>query len=264
MKILTQTPGWRRALRLVGRRFFRLAENNDDPRFAHNGEQWLLQELLAQHARLGARRPFVVFDVGANVGNYTREVLRLARTAGCAVEVHLFEPSPRCLETLQRDFAGEAAVRVVAGAAGARRGEAVLHDGGTGTSLASLVPRDVLSGNAASDVPVRVLALGDYLAEQAVERVDFLKLDVEGSELAALQGLGAQLQPGKIGLIQFEYGGAALDAGTTLRDLYGLLEPRGYRVAKLFPRALEVRRYGTWMEHYAYANYVALPAEKIA
>ena len=261
MKVRVRTPLWRRALRRLGQKLFRLAENNDDPRFAQNGEQWLLQELLSAHARTGQRRPFVVFDAGANLGGYTQEVLRLAQITGCAVEVHLFEPSPRCLGELRRIFADKPDVRIVAGAVGAAAGQAMLYDGDLGSSLASLVPRDVLSGAAEKSVTVPVLALGDYLAEQGLTRVDLLKLDVEGFEVPALRGLGAWLRPDTIGLVQFEYGGAALDAGTTLRDLYELLDTRGYRIAKLFPQALEARAYGVWMEHYAYTNYVALPAD---
>ena len=259
MRVRSHTPLWRRALRQAGRRLFRLAENNDDPRLEHNGEQWLLRELVQAHVRSGATRPLVVFDAGANVGGYTHEVLRAAQAAHCAVEVHLFEPSPRCLETLREAFAGVPAVRIVAAAVAAARGEAVLHDGGLGSSQASLVPRDVLSGDASAGVTVTLLPLGDYLAEQAIVHVDLLKLDVEGSELAALRGLGAHLRPATIGLVQFEHGGSALDARTTLRDVYELLAAQGYRVAKLFPHAVEVRDYAVWMEHYAYANYVALP-----
>ena len=59
-------------------------------------------------------------------------------------------------------------------------------------------------------------------------------------------------------MIQFEYGGTTLDAGTSLRDLYRLLSDRGYRLAKLYPDALEIRPYRPWMEHFSYANYVAL------
>jgi hypothetical protein len=46
-----------------------------------------------------------------------------------------------------------------------------------------------------------------------------------------------------------------------LKDFYDLLSLRGYVVAKLFPRALEVRSYKSWMENYAYANYVAASPE---
>jgi hypothetical protein len=99
------------------------------------------------------------------------------------------------------------------------------------------------------------------MAKENINHLDLLKIDIEGSELAALRGLGEQLEPLLVEVIQFEYGGTALDAGITLRDLYQLLCERGYVIAKLLPRALELRSYQPWMEHYAYANYVALSPE---
>jgi FkbM family methyltransferase len=264
MNLREQSPLWRRVVRTLGRQLFHLAENNDDPRLAHNGERWLLRQLLAAHARAATKRPFVVFDAGANAGDYTRLVLQTARGAGCGVEVHAFEPSPLCVEALRRNFGADPAVRIVGAALADRTGEAPLHDGRTGSSQASLVARDGRTGDATAAVTVPLLRLGDYLEEHAVTHVDLLKLDVEGSELAALHGLAGRLRPDVVDAIQFEYGGTALDAGVTLRDLYRLLEAQGYVLAKLFPQALEVRNYRAWMEHYAYANYVALSPRWLA
>ena len=259
MKLREQSPLWRRVVRTLGRQMFHAAENNDDPRLTHNGEGWLLRELLTAHAASAeAKRPFVAFDAGANAGDYTREILRAARRAGCPVEVHAFEPSPRAAERLRNDFGGEPTVRIVGAALSDRVGEASLHDGAAGGSQASLVVREERGADASTTITVTLMRLEDYLEKHAITRVDLLKLDVEGSELAALRGLGERLRPESVDAIQFEYGGTALDAGTTLREAYRLLEARGYAVTKLFPRALEVRRYRAWMEHYAYANYVAL------
>ena len=264
MKLRQQSPFWRRAVRLLGRQLFRLAENNDEPNLARNGEGWLLRELLRAHANRGARRPFVAFDAGANVGDYTRQILQTGRAAGCLVDVHLFEPSPRCAESLRQCFAAESAVRITSAAVADRTGEASLHDGRAGSSQASLVPRDVLSGDAAAAVTVPLLRLDGYLDQHGIAQVDLLKLDIEGSELAALRGLGEKLRPELVDVIQFEYGGATLDAGASLRDSYQLLTAQGYVVAKLFPAALEVRSYRPWMEHYAFANYVALSPRWLA
>jgi FkbM family methyltransferase len=264
MKLRTQGPLWRRVVRLVGRQLFRLAENNDDPRSGRNGERWLLNRLLATHARAEAGRAFVVFDGGANVGDYTGEVLAAGARAGVRVEVHAFEPSPFCVAQLQQRFSAEPAVRLVGAALADRTGEAPLHEGRGGSSQASLLARPGRPATSGADVTVPLVRLGDYLETRAISRVDLLKLDVEGSELAVLRGLGSWLRPEVIDVIQFEYGGTALDAGITLRDQFRLLAAQGYLLAKVFPRALEVRTYRPWMEHYAYANYAAVAPRWLA
>ena len=111
---------------------------------------------------------------------------------------------------------------------------------------------------AAAPTPENIAAMSQAAGDAIATYVRAMKLDVEGHEVAALRGLGERLRPETVDVIQFEYGGAALDAGTTLRDLYRLLEGRGYALAKLFPRALELRDYRPWAEHFSYANYVAL------
>jgi FkbM family methyltransferase len=259
MKIRTRSPFWRRVFRFVGRHCFRLAENNDDGRMDHNGERWLLREVLKRHIARGRSQPFVVVDAGCNVGDYTRNVLLECHRLGAPAEVHAFEPSPQCLAGLRTVFATEPEVRIVAAGVADQKKTATLFSGDSGSGHASFVPREILGEGLSDLVTVPLVRLDDYLKEQGIARVDLLKLDIEGYEIPALKGLGEQLRPESIDVIQFEYGGAALDAGSTLRELYRLLEARGYVLAKLFPHSLEVRAYGPWMEHYAYANYVALP-----
>jgi hypothetical protein len=110
-------------------------------------------------------------------------------------------------------------------------------------------------------IAVRLQRPDDYLRQNNLARIDLLKLDVEGSEMAVLQGLGERLDPQSVKTIQLEYGGATRDAGVTLRALERVLVAKGYVFAKLFPRALEARVYREWMDNYAYANYVAVAPE---
>jgi len=258
MKIQAQSSIWRRGLRVLGKMAFDFSENNGRPQMESNGEHWLLRQLVAAHAASAKPGPFVVCDAGANAGGYTQAVMEEARRAGCPVEVHAFEPAPCNVEKLRAKFANDERVRIIGAALAEQDGDAMLFGGHTGSSQASLVRRHGCSAAENEAERVAVLRLEDYVATHDLARIDLLKLDIEGAELAALRGLGGCLRPDVVDVIQFEYGGTTLDAGATLRDLYGLLTSRGYVLAKLFPHALERRDYADWMEHYAYANYVAL------
>lgn len=257
MKIHNGLSIWRRVARGIGGRLFHWAENNGVADVCRNGEAWLVREVMRNHLAHGDARPLVIVDGGANAGDYTAMLLNAAAEIRCPIEVHAFEPSVKAQGWLQNRFKGSPAVRLVGKAMGDHIGEGVLL-GQDGSSLASLVERPSIGTGVGHAASVSVTTLEAYLAEAGVGCVGLLKLDVEGYELLALRGLGKALTPGRVKLIQFEYGGTTLDAGVTLREIHQLLEERGYRVGKLLPRGIVLRDYAPWMEHFNYANYVAV------
>jgi FkbM family methyltransferase len=255
MKVRSRPPLWRRLLRSAGFRAFHHAENNGDCRSPQNGEAWLIRQ--AVRCLRKTPEPLVVFDVGANVGDYARLVMDEARQVGCPTQLHAFEPSTLNTDILRRTFAKDPRVHVICAAVAENPGETILYTESAGSTHASLIKRSTFDRSAVQQSAVQAIRLDEYMASYNVGHIDILKLDIEGAEMQALRSLGNHLQPQLVELIQFEYGGTTLDARTTLGDFYELLGARGYHIAKLFPHALEIRSYEPWMDHYTYANYVA-------
>jgi FkbM family methyltransferase len=123
----------------------------------------------------------VALDVGANIGNHA---LFLARVFD---EVHAFEPNPAMLARLERHIAMNAATNVRIHPFGLSDRDGKLpfyeHPGqnpGAGRFLAEGSPTKTL-------LPVR--RGDDVLRDSGAGSIDFVKVDVEGHELAVLAGL---------------------------------------------------------------------------
>ena len=88
--------------------------------------------------------------------------------------------------------------------------------------------------------------------------VDFLKIDVEGHELAVLRGAERMLGAGSIRLIQFEFNEMNVVSRTFLRD-FRLLLPN-YTMYRLLPKGLlPLGEVPVLTELFAYQNILAVP-----
>jgi FkbM family methyltransferase len=129
----------------------------------------------------------VVLDIGANIGNHT---LAFATVAS---QVHAFEPIPRIHALLRLNVEQNqlANVALHAVALSDSEGEATIHmvtDGNYGASSF-----DQRSG--VSEAVTVSRRRGDaLLAELGVDKVDFIKIDVEAHEVYVLRGLMNTLQ----------------------------------------------------------------------
>ena len=130
-----------------------------------------------------------VLDLGAHHGLYTTLLSRLVGPEG---RVIAFEPSPRERRGLERHLRlnGCNNVTVVPCAVGERSGTAEFFMANSRRSGASGMRNTELDGRFADSVRIEVpvTTIDEYLEEHHIEGVDFVKMDIEGAELAALRG----------------------------------------------------------------------------
>ena len=207
-----------------------------------NGEQRFI------HACAG--RCEVLFDVGAHHGEWTRHVLG----ANPAAQLHCFEPVAASFEELQANgFPPQVVCNPfgLSDASGERRIDAA-------SSSLHRVGAEAEAGAGVNGDSVRLETLDAYCAEAGVERIDLLKVDVEGHELAVLHGAREMIEAGGIRRIQFEYGPFNIDSRVLLRDLFDFLAAYDYDLFLVTPRRLVAVEYRRELENFCYKNFVAL------
>lgn len=132
----------------------------------------------------GSVRPGdIVLDCGANIGVYTREAL----LAGARLVVAI-EPAPENLECLRRNFAPEiAAGRVLVYPKGVWDKEdfLTLHVDPVNSAANSFV---IQREGSVGLQKMPLTTIDRLVAELKLERVDFIKMDVEGAEPRAVAG----------------------------------------------------------------------------
>jgi len=137
-----------------------------------------------------------------------------------------------------------------------------LHKDCEVTGLASLIARDLSHLNTRLDMLENVqLEIGDsYVARAGVKQIDLLKIDVEGWEMAVLNGFSASFAQGIVKCCQFEFGHAHIERRENFRDFYRFFVEKGFSIGALKPngRVQSMSRYDEIFENYYATNYVAL------
>jgi FkbM family methyltransferase len=162
----------------------------------------------------------VVVDAGANIGIYSEF---LSRCVGPTGVVHSFEPSPDNFKRLRAATRRLPNVRLSQAAVGEHSGNSELY-------LSDKLNVDhrayMADGDSRRTVPIEMVALDDYF--KPGERVDLIKMDIQGYELHALRGANRVLEdnPDIKLLVEFwPYG--LKQAGANWVDLIAALERKG-------------------------------------
>ena len=218
-----------------------------------NGER-LVQKAFV--ATISGEAPSCVFDVGANVGTWSRALIEML-SLNQALELHLFEPAPGARKRLGSAFAATRgpSVAILPLALSEEEGEATFNifddAAGTNTLVAAEgdAPRETIT--------IQRTTVDAYCRAHAISRIHFLKIDTEGNDLLVLRGARNMLEAGRIDLIQFEYNQRWIAFRAYLKDVFDLVLPLGYSIGKITPLGVEV--YPRWhfeLESFREGNYL--------
>ena len=200
----------------------------------------------------------IVFDVGANVGSFAKEVVK-----NSYAELHLFEPLESNCRVLQEHFASHKNVILNEIGMGEKDEEIFLWSNWAGTGASTFFTKGlevIMKDNAGlfSD-NVRISTIDNYIFNNAhLKGIDFLKIDVEGYEMHVLKGALNTIRSKAIKFIQFEFGHFHIYSRNFFLDFWELLSAdyEFYRIK--MNNVVRIPKYHTDLEVFRATNYICV------
>ena len=222
--------------------------------FSQSGELFVAKYI---ESKLEKEPLIIIFDVGANIGGYSKAVSDIFKDKS---KIFSFEPSKKtfdlflentknCNNIIPNNFGFSDKVY-----------NQILFTNSEGSGLASVYQRNLEHFGIKMDKTeeIKLTTIDTYCAENKIERIHFLKLDIEGHELSALNGAKKMIIDKKIDFIQFEFGGCNIDSRTYFQDFYYFLKD-SYNIYRILKNGIrEVPTYKETCEIFITINYLAI------
>jgi len=223
------------------------------------------RQLMSSFLRPGQ----TIVDAGANVGYLT---LFFARSTGANGEVYAFEPNPIVFPLLARNGASFPQIKAMNRGLSFESVESTLFLAGSDHSVGSFSAKYPASHvfyqetGELRTAQVHLVHGDQFLTEQGVNKIDILKIDVEGWELNVLRGLEKTIAQSPCITIFCEYNRAAQEcAGREPLELPNWFFERGFMLSAPRNGALEElsqRMIGQWIEQLPATGYSTLFASR--
>ncbi|MBD2096298.1 FkbM family methyltransferase [Trichocoleus sp. FACHB-591] len=221
-------------------------------------EQYLAKRLV----NLG----MTVFDIGANVGDYS---LLLSELVGHSGKVYAFEPTSNTFQKLQQRVSQHSLenITILKTAVFCRNTSIELNEFPEEYSAWNSIgkPSMLNPKNGIDYVPivatemVEAITLDSFCQKQSIEKIDYLKVDVEGAESNVFQGAQDLLRKQAIHFIQFEISQKMLEGlNRTAEGTFQILIQNGYECHRITP----LGEIGEQVNNSTsfYENYLAFPS----
>ena len=169
------------------------------------GEMYVIKEILPQHLQ---KENLTIFDVGANVGNYSH-LLEMNFNKSI---IYAFEPNKKAYQEIKNNCKSER-VKYYNLGVGSSVGKNHLFSFSEleATELGTCNEEALKSlfGESKKDsiekIDFDMTSIDSFCKENEINKIDFLKIDVEGYELEVIKGAKNMIDAGNISIIQFEF-----------------------------------------------------------
>lgn len=218
-----------------------------------SGERWVLKFLQKKTQN----SPLVIFDVGANNGQYSKLVIETIKKP---FKLYAFEPQKKSFSEIIK-IANSDSFKVYNIGMGEKNEKLTLYYNQEGSGFASLYKAVHKNYNIKLDLEeeITLATVDDFCEKNKINQIDLLKLDVEGHELKVIKGAKKTIQSGKIKNIQFEFGLASVESRIFIKDFFEILS--GYEIYRVLQNGIKKIHYNEYFEIFLTTNYLAVLKE---
>ncbi len=196
----------------------------------------------------------VVFDVGANRGDYSLEVLNAFANK---VDLYCFEPSNQPFHVLKQKLGKFDNVKLFNIGLG-REHKTITMFGFHPSEGISTVSETIHGNQINYSQEVEIQSVEEFCQRHHLDRIDLLKMDVEGYEMEVLKGAQNMIDANAIRHIQFEFGHVNIYTRVFFKDFFEFLSPR-YTIYRILQDGfLRIPRHEDLWEVFLNANYLAI------
>jgi FkbM family methyltransferase len=221
--------------------------------FSENGELEIIAKVSERFSNL------VFFDVGANVGDFTAQLLLQSKGEASG---HLFDLDQNLAIKLEQRFINS---KVRVNNFGLSNSYETINYSRFPDFPAANSLLEVEFGHLRKETHQTLVRTGDdYCNELSISRINFVKIDVEGWERYALEGFSQMLLHHRIDAMSWEYGYTTAETHWTTRDFFTFFETKGYVCGVIRKSGIEFLPWSYDMNDYTSGpNYFAcLPMHK--
>jgi len=196
----------------------------------------------------------VIFDIGANIEEYTSAALNHFPDS----QIYCFEPNQTNKRILVDRFSSFPKIKIIDLALGNENKDSNLYSDYDGSPLGSLTKRNLqhLNINFNYTEQIRIMKLDDWVKLNNVQPT-ILKMDVEGHEFEILKGGIETIKRAKI--VQFEFGGANIDTRTFFLDFFRYFRELNFQIFIIKPSGVKlISEYHERCEFFRTTNFIAV------